>query len=406
MKLFYPVKAISILLLLATSFTAQAQVPTTTTNGLCSGVVADFNTNDNGFNAPSIYGSIFDSSFYYNASRGYWTDYLFPFRTAAPGSPRVMSVISPPFANPNPNGTFNVGFYYIVGNPAVDRFQVRIISVTETSMGTVTDVKATTGVQFFSSWSTPAPYADGVSNPGVPNPTPFMGAFQGNICIRLIDPDIINSPNTSFRVEVSYLINEPTFAVFDNLSIGPFNTPLPVNFIGLVATRNELAKSVDMKWDVSEEIDVQEYRVERSINGISFETAGAVPAKGKSVYTYSDNNVPTGTLYYRIKSVDIDGKFKYSGILRLADNSSSSYGNKLLVYPIPTTGDVTVQHKKLNAKSKLVITSLDGRILKTIAPTPGSSHTPVTISNLSPGVYLLRLDDENGYGEAVKLIKN
>jgi len=405
MKLLYPVKACFIFSFLLCMASVKAQVPTSLTNGFCDGVVANFNTNDNGFNAPSIYGSIFDSSFYYNAGRGYWSDYMPPFRTAAPGFPRVMSVISPPFTNPNPTGTFNVGFYYIVGNPVLDRFQVRIISVTETPQGTVTDVEASSGVQSFASWSTPQPYVDGVTTP-VTEPTPFMGTFQGTICIRLIDPDIVNSPTTTFRVEIAYLISNPTFAVFDNLSIGPVNIPLPVNFIGLVAERNPVTKSVDLKWDVSEEIDVAEYQVERSTNGISFTSAGSVPAKGKSIYTYADNNVPSGTLYYRIKSVDIDKKFKYSGIIRLADNASSSFGTRLFVYPTPTTGEMVIEHKKLDGKAKMAITSLDGRVLKIISPTPGSSHTPVSISNLSPGIYLLKVTDENGYTETIKVIRN
>ena len=116
--------------------------------------------------------------------------------------------------------------------------------------------------------------------------------------------------------------------------------------------------------------------------------------------------MPSGTLYYRIKSVDLDKKFKYSGIIRLADDASSSFGAKLFVYPTPTTGDMVTEHKKLNDKAKMAITSLDGRVLKVISPTPGSSHTPVSISNLSPGVYLLKVTDENGYSETIKVIRN
>jgi hypothetical protein len=76
-----------------------------------------------------------------------------------------MTVISPPFTNPNPNGTFNIGFHYIVNNPALDRFQVRIISLTQTSMGTVTNVEASSGAQFFSNFSTPTLYIDGTTSP-------------------------------------------------------------------------------------------------------------------------------------------------------------------------------------------------------------------------------------------------
>jgi hypothetical protein len=44
--------------------------------------------------------------------------------------------------------------------------------------------------------------------------------------------------------------------------------------------------------------------------------------------------------------------------------------------------------------------------LKVISPTPGSSHTPVSISNLPQGVYLLKVTDENGYSETIKVIRN
>jgi Secretion system C-terminal sorting domain len=404
MKRLYSAKTILIGLFFLPVLTIEAQVPSVTGPGICQGVIADFNTGDNGYNSPSIYGSIFDSSLYYHAGRHYWTDYLPPLRTTTPGFPRVLNIISPPYSNPNPNGTFNIGFYYIVPNPQADRFQVRIISVTQTPMGTVTNVEATSGVQFFSSWSTPTPYLDGTTTV-VPDPTPLMNGFQGNVCIRLIDADIVNGPNTNFRVEISYIINEPLFAGFDNLSIGPFNIPLPVNFIGLVANRGS-DNTINLKWDVSEEVDVREYQVERSTNGSSFTLEGSVTAKGKSLYAFTNFNVSPKTLFYRIKSVDLDGRFKYSGIIRLPGNSSSSFAETLKVYPIPATDDILVEHKRLNTRAKMTITSFDGKVLRMIIPAQGSSHTPVNISGLTPGMYFLQLDDGAGYAETIKLIKN
>jgi hypothetical protein len=369
------------------------------TTGVCAGVVADFNTNDNGFNSPSIYGSIFDSSLYFNTDRGYWTDYLPPVRTQAPGFPRVLNIISPPYQNPNPNGTFNVGFYYIVNNPLVDRFQVRIISVTQTLMGTVTNVEATSGLQSFSAWSVPKIYVD-----NGPNATNLLDGFEGNVCIRLVDPDIQNGPNTTFRVEVSYIINEAFFAVFDDLSIGPLNSPLPVNFIGLVARRNT-DNTVDLKWDVSEEINVQQYQVERSDNGSLFAPAGTVAAKGKSIYGFSDAG-STRTVFYRVKSIDIDGRFKYSGIVQLKGNSSDSYADGLSVYPVPARNEITISHKKLERDARITISSTTGRISKTIVPATGSSHTIVNVTDLPAGLYFIQLDDGKGGLQGTKLVKN
>ena len=402
MKLIYKVRTWVVCVVLAAATTTQAQTPTTVTPGICEGVVANFNSNDNGFNSPSVYAGAFDSSFYYHAARGYWIDYFPPFRVAAPGFPRVLNIISPPYNNPNPVSTFNVGFSYIVNNPATDRFLVRIISVTQTPTGTVTNVEATSGLQNFAAWSTPVPYSD-LTAP-VADPTPFLTGFQGNICIRLIDPDITNGPNTTYRVEVSYLISGPFFAVFDNLSIGPINIPLPVSFIGLVANR-AADNSVALKWDVTEEINVAEYRIERSENGTTFIDAGGVNAKGKSIYSFTDHPSSTGTLFYRVKSVDADGKTKYSGILRLAANASSSAGDRVLVYPSPAEDQVMVEHGKAGRGSSMTITSVDGRLLRMVNPVEGATHTPVTVTGFRPGLYLVRFDDGKGAIETVKFIK-
>jgi hypothetical protein len=403
MKHLYSAKAILCYVAIAFTTHLKAQTPTTITPGICDGVVANFNSNDNGFNSPSIYGSIFDSSLYFHAGRGYWTDYMPPLRTAAPGFPRVVNIISPPFTNPNPTGTFNVGFQYIVGNPAADRFQARIVSVTLTPSGTVTNVEASSGVQFFAAHSTPSAYVDGVTEP-VPDATPLMNGFRGNVCIRLIDPDIVNGPNTTFRVEVSYLLTTPTFAMFDNLSIGPLNSPLPVHFIGLVANRG-LNNTANLRWDVTDEVDVLEYQVETSTDGRSFTTAGTVAANTKKLYSFIDNNISTGTVFYRIKSVDLDGRFKYSGIIRLPGGAGDSYG-KLMVYPIPANDNITVQHKRLTTRAKMIITTLDGRVVKEVIPAQGVSHTIINIGGLAAGTYFLRLDDGTGYGSAVKLIRD
>ncbi len=400
MKLFYSVKARFFYIFFFFCVCATAQVPTTTTTGVCDGVVANFNTNDNGYNSPSIYGSIFDSSFYYNAPRGYWTDYLPPFRVSPPGFPRVLNIISPPYINPNPVGTFNVGFYYIVNNPAVDRFQVRIISVTQTPQGTVTNVEATSGVQFFTTWSTPTLYID-----NGPNPTPLLNGFEGYVCIRLVDPDITNGPNTTYRVEVSYIINEAFFAVFDNLSIGPSTIPLPVHFIGLVANRNT-DNSVALKWDVTEEVNVQEYQVERSNNGSIFTSVGSVTAKGKSIYNFTDANATGQTVYYRIKNVDWDGKYKYSGVVKINGANMNSYSNDMMIYPNPAQDEVTIAHKKMTRGATLVVTTVDGKVVKQVTVVEGASHTPITVTGLTRGMYFIRLVDENGNAQMGKLLKN
>jgi hypothetical protein len=397
-RYFFPV-----LLIILINARIKAQSPTQTGPGICSGVIANFNSGDNGYNSPSVYGNLFDSAFYYHPGRGYWTDYSPPFRTSAPDADRILTIISPPYVNPNAVGTFNVGFHYVITNRNTDLFQVRIISVTQTAMGTITDVVASSGAQHFNDWSDPVAYDD-LSAP-VPDPTPLMGTWQGDVCIRLIDADITNAANTTYRVEVSYVANQRRFVVFDNVSIGPELIPTPVNFIGLVANRNA-DMSVSLKWDVSEEINVAEYQVERSSSITSgFTTVGTVFAKGKSIYSYTDNTAPATVLFYRIKSVDIDGKTKYSGILRIKGNSSSSYGEKINVYPNPAKDNITIEHQRLNRDAKILVTSIDGKVLRTLIPAIGASHSMISLNGLTPGIYIVRMDDGKGGIQTMKFVK-
>ena len=52
----------------------------------------------------------------------------------------------------------------------------------------------------------------------------------------------------------------------------------------------------------------------------------AVPAKGKSIYSYSDNNVPTGTFTIGLRVLILMGNLNIVVSFDLAGNASNSYG--------------------------------------------------------------------------------
>jgi len=324
-----------------------------------------------------------------------------------------MSIISPPYANPSPQGQFNVGFYYIVPNATLDLFQVRIVSVGPGPGGeTVTNLVATSGVQRFSAWSSPAHYDDhAYSNANGTSPAnPFLTGDSGHVCIRINDADITNAAGTFYRVEVAYLLNTPVadnfFAVYDNLQIGGTGTPqaaLPVNFIGIVA--NKVDNGVQVRWDIADESNVKEYQLERSTNGASFSSVGTVVAKQKQVYSYTDATVKANIVYYRVKSVDNDGKTKYSGIIKFVTGAGNSFSNQLKVYPTPAQNQLTVQHSQLAANATVTISTIDGKVLKTIRPSAGTSNTMIDLSGLSAGMYVLRLDNGKGKIESTTFMK-
>ncbi|HTM91695.1 MAG TPA: T9SS type A sorting domain-containing protein [Flavisolibacter sp.] len=379
-----------------TAPSVQGQSSTTVgTNGNCSNLVQNFNNNSGAHASPSIFGGTFDSAFYYNGTLGFWTE-MDGGRTDFFTPNRTVTIISPPYTNPSPAGIFDVGFWYQTSNALVDKFQVRLVSVSPGPAGTtITNIVASSGARTFANFGTFTTKID-ASNPANSGDT-------GRVCIRLLDPDITNGPNTFYRVEIAFIVNGTTYAAYDNLSIGPITSPapLPVNFIGLVA--NKVNNSIVLRWDVADEIDVQEYQVEKSTNGRSFTTVGTVGANRKMVYKFTDANSNESQIFYRIKSVDVDGKVKYSGIIRLRNNDS--FSDNLRLYPMPVHSQLTVQHSQLGANAKLSINTMDGRVLKVITPSAGVSNTMVDVSSLSSGMYILKVDHGNGKLETAKFVK-
>lgn len=373
----------------------SSQQATTVTAGVCTVVSQDFNAGNGRFSSPSLYGNRDDEEFLFHTARGTWTE-MDATAPVTPPAPRSVSIISPYYVNPNPAGQFHVGFRYIVPNAQTDSFKVRLFRISSGPAGEepLTEQVAFSKYYAFSAFSTPTAYTD-PSNPA-------HNGFQGQACIRLNDGDITNGSNIRYRVEIAYKIGTTGFAAFDDFSVGSSEEgPLPVDFIGIAATRN--GSIADIRWDVGDEINVQHYEVERSTTGRNFAPIGKVPAAGKTVYGFTDEESPAGTIFYRIRSVDVDGRVKYSSIIRIAGDNS--YAPRLQVYPVPAGNELTIQHPSVADGARIRILTSDGRTLREVTPVPGASHTPVNITFLKGGLYLLRLDDGRGKSETVKFLK-
>ena len=86
--------------------------------------------------------------------------------------------------------------------------------------------------------------------------------------------------------------------------------------------------------------------------------------------------------------------------------ASNSYSDKLMIYPTPSQNQITIAHKKLTRNARMTIISIDGKVLKNITPATGTSHTITNIDGLTPGLYILKLEDGIGNSQTVKLLKN
>ena len=89
---------------------------------------------------------------------------------------------------------------------------------------------------------------------------------------------------------------------------------------------------VELKWIVSNEINLKNYQVLRSFDGTSFENIAQVPVKenesGEKTYIYIDTSVfkdASRDFYYKLRFVHLDGTTSdYDKVLRLNPQISSA----------------------------------------------------------------------------------
>ena len=182
------------------------------------------------------------------------------------------------------------------------------------------------------------------------------------------------------------------------LTIGGLATiNLPVSIAGLNAVINN--KTIQTNWHTATELNVSAFNVQHSKDGNSFKTIGIVNAVGKGAnsYQFTDLSPVSGTNYYRLQSVDKNGKMSYSKIILVV----LSAGNKLSVYPNPSRGNVTINGTHI--ASVQVLDNL-GRIIST-QTLNDATNPSLEVSKLKAGSYRIRTRLTDGTITTVSFIK-
>ncbi|MBE7172844.1 MAG: IPT/TIG domain-containing protein [Williamsia sp.] len=130
---------------------------------------------------------------------------------------------------------------------------------------------------------------------------------------------------------------------------------LPVTFRSVKATEKDHALLV--QWSVENQLGIQRYEVEKSSTGRSFLAAHSVASKegraGGVSYSWLDQQVETGANFYRIRSVDQNGQFTYSTVVKVSVAGKLS---GISFYPNPVTGNtISLQFNNMAAGNYNVV---------------------------------------------------
>jgi trimeric autotransporter adhesin len=178
-------------------------------------------------------------------------------------------------------------------------------------------------------------------------------------------------------------------------------TPLPITLISFTGKATE--KGNQLNWKTANEKAFSHFEIQRSENAKKFDSIGKVDGNKSENYQFVDNQA-TGVNYYRLKMIDLDGKYNYSKTISIENSIEKSIvGN---FYPNPTSGKVYVD---VNAteKGNWNITTYDvvGKIVNTETRILQKGTNKVALEKLNLGVNFVKFETEK-ISEIRKIIKN
>lgn len=198
---------------------------------------------------------------------------------------------------------------------------------------------------------------------------------------------------------------------FKNFTYNAPVSTLPVKLTSFTAMLNNNNK-VDLKWETATEINVSHFMVERSTDGTNFSDAGMVFAYGnttsKSNYVFADNisNIQSSVVYYRLKSIDVDGKTQYSDVRIIRISKQGENVITIITYPNPVSNEVriTIPANWQNKKVVYELFSVNGQTAKKIETANSSQTETLNVSNLNNGLYIVKVTCE-GKTAQQKIVK-
>ena len=191
------------------------------------------------------------------------------------------------------------------------------------------------------------------------------------------------------------------YAIDDiKLATCPSGGPLPVEFLNVSAKQK--GSGVAIHWSTATETNNKYFDVEKSIDGgANWLYVSTSKTSGNSSvlknYNAFDVNPIAGTNFYRVKQVDMDGKYKYSITVNVKVNVDKT-GASVLTNPFINNISIDFLSKS-NQRVSLVLSDVTGKRVATdtwIIPKGNSRKILDKVNSIQKGIYILTVVDEDG----------
>ncbi|MEO6548464.1 MAG: T9SS type A sorting domain-containing protein [Ferruginibacter sp.] len=210
--------------------------------------------------------------------------------------------------------------------------------------------------------------------------------------------------------KVNFSINTDAASQYDKRFRVIFakSSTLPVTFSSVKASYQ--GKSIEVIWNVENEININTYEVEKSGDGISFSHVNTTAATGNNLasktYHWIDATLLNGENYYRIKSIGVDGLVQFSQVVKV---SIKQRAPSFIVFPNPVADQqLCIQfNNQPVGKYTMKLSNNAGQVLLShlLAHTGGTSIKTLNLpGSITTGNYQLTIFNGQSKSTSLKVL--
>lgn len=205
----------------------------------------------------------------------------------------------------------------------------------------------------------------------------------------LFSDDVV-TPTHTLTNPATFPTNSNSASMLDLVNItGFFKTNLvvlPVSFLDFTAV-NQAPGQNFLQWKINNELDINQYIIERSLNPVNGWTGiGVQPALnngGNTIYQFTDHQTTGPKTYYRIKIIDKAGQITYSKIIRLSTKQKNTIEINYLQGRLVIESALPVDFVEIRDAS--------GRLIQQYKNNTNDIILTLKIPTMSRGIYFIKV---------------